>query len=60
MEEWVEIVPAMPRKDAQERLREWQEARLAAGDPVDDNQIREDVVHAVGDRTLFRYCIRRP
>lgn len=58
--EWTEIVPALPHEEAKERLRLWKESRVATGEVVEEEHIREDVIHAVGNRTLFRYCVRRP
>lgn len=60
MDNWLEIIPPLPRQQAIERLLAWKQQQEARGIVVNDDDLREDVMVAELGRDLYRYCVRRP
>lgn len=59
MENWLEIMPALPAAEAKKRLAEWKAREAATGKHISDDDIREDIVRAAAGKCLLRYCVRR-
>ena len=58
MENWIEIVPALPKDEARKRLDEWKAQETASGRTVRAEDVREDLVRGPQGRCLLRYCVR--
>lgn len=57
MPDWQIIVPPLPMKEAHERLEQWKRSRAAAGEMIDPETIREDIIRSADGRTRLRYSI---
>ena len=57
MQTWVEVVPALPQQEANQKLDEWKASRRSEGKVIDEELIRRDQVLAKDKSQLVRYCI---
>ena len=59
MDNWMAIVPPLPRSEAEARFRSWEAQHSSQRAALRDADIRVDIIRSEDGSTLVRYCIRR-
>jgi len=57
MEQWVQIIPPLPRSEAESRFEQWKLEERARGRTVHEDRVRKDFICAEHGTTLVRYCV---
>lgn len=57
MKNWIEIIPALPEKEAAQKYAEWKAAQQSNGVTIDNERIRRDHIFSNEMTLLVRYCL---
>jgi len=57
--EWVEVVPPLPRVDAEKKFQDWKDANPELARELKDDDVRVDIIRSNEHHTVVRYRVRR-